>query len=234
MLDLQNINSGYGDLLILEEINLSVQKGEILSIVGSNGAGKSTLMKTICGLVKPSSGQVVFEGQHIDKLSPHKIADLGIAYVPEGRRLFSNLTVLENLLIGSYRPSVRSSRQINMEEIYDLFPKLAERSNQMAGTLSGGEQQMLAIGRGLMACPRLLMLDEPSLGIAPVITDKIFDVIQKLNKSGLTIIISEQNVRRALKISDRGMVLQTGRIVSEGSSETMLESEEIKKAYLGM
>ena len=175
MLSLMNVNSGYGDLPILYDINLNLDRGEILAVVGSNGAGKSTLMKTICGLVKPSSGHILFDGQHIAKLAPHNIAQLGIAYVPEGRKLFSKLSVMENLLVGSYIESVRAKREENLEQVFQLFPILSERRNQLAGTLSGGEQQMLAISRGLMACPRLLMLDEPSLGIAPVIIDKIFE-----------------------------------------------------------
>lgn len=234
MLKISSINSGYGDLQILRNINLSINKGEILSVVGSNGAGKSTLMKTISGLVKTNSGSIVLNGQEITKFPAHKIAELGVAYVPEGRRLFSKLSVMENLLVGSYLKLVRPHRKKNFEEIFELFPILSERRDQLAGTLSGGEQQMLAIARGLMACPKLLLLDEPSLGIAPVIVDRIFEVIKKLKSIGLTILISEQNVKRALGISDKGMVIQTGRIIMEGKSQDMLQSDEIRKAYLGM
>lgn len=234
MLKINSINSGYGDLKILHDISLHLNKGEVLSVVGSNGAGKSTLMKTISGLVRSYSGSILFNGQDIAKFPAHTIAELGVAYVPEGRRLFSKLSVVENLLVGSYLKHVRPQRKKNFEEIYELFPILSERRNQLAGTLSGGEQQMLAIARGLMACPKLLLLDEPSLGIAPIIVDRIFEVILKLKNIGLTILISEQNVKRALGVSDKGMVIQTGQIVMEGKSQEMLESDEIKKAYLGM
>ena len=234
MLKIENVNAGYADVTVLWDINLELAEGKTLAIVGSNGAGKSTIMRTLCGLVTPSSGSITFDGKNITKMSSHDIVKLGIVYVPEGRRLFNKLSVMDNLLVGSYLPQNRKARAQNLERVFDMFPKLHERREQKAGTLSGGEQQMLAIARGLMACPKVLMLDEPSLGIAPVIVDKLFEIIAELKKQNMTILISEQNVGRVLDIGDDAIVVQSGRIVMSGSCEEIKNSDMIQKAYLGM
>ena len=234
MLKIENVNAGYADVTVLWDINLELAEGKTLAIVGSNGAGKSTIMRTLCGLVTPSTGSITFDGKNITKMSSHDIVKLGIVYVPEGRRLFNKLSVMDNLLVGSYLPQNRKARAQNLERVFDMFPKLHERREQKAGTLSGGEQQMLAIARGLMACPKVLMLDEPSLGIAPVIVDKLFEIIAELKKQNMTILISEQNVGRVLDIGDDAIVVQSGRIVMSGSCEEIKNSDMIQKAYLGM
>lgn len=234
MLKIENVNAGYADVTVLWDINLELAEGKTLAIVGSNGAGKSTIMRTLCGLVTPSTGSITFDGKNITKMASHDIVKLGIVYVPEGRRLFNKLSVMDNLLVGSYLPQNRKARAQNLERVFDMFPKLHERREQKAGTLSGGEQQMLAIARGLMACPKVLMLDEPSLGIAPVIVDKLFEIIAELKKQNMTILISEQNVGRVLDIGDDAIVVQSGRIVMSGSCEEIKNSDMIQKAYLGM
>ena len=234
MLKIENVNDGYADVTVLWDINLELAEGKTLAIVGSNGAGKSTIMRTLCGLVTPSTGSITFDGKNITKMASHDIVKLGIVYVPEGRRLFNKLSVMDNLLVGSYLPQNRKARAQNLERVFDMFPKLHERREQKAGTLSGGEQQMLAIARGLMACPKVLMLDEPSLGIAPVIVDKLFEIIAELKKQNMTILISEQNVGRVLDIGDDAIVVQSGRIVMSGSCEEIKNSDMIQKAYLGM
>ena len=231
---IENVNAGYADVTVLWDINLELAEGKTLAIVGSNGAGKSTIMRTLCGLVTPSTGSITFDGKNITKMASHDIVKLGIVYVPEGRRLFNKLSVMDNLLVGSYLPQNRKARAQNLERVFDMFPKLHERREQKAGTLSGGEQQMLAIARGLMACPKVLMLDEPSLGIAPVIVDKLFEIIAELKKQNMTILISEQNVGRVLDIGDDAIVVQSGRIVMSGSCEEIKNSDMIQKAYLGM
>ena len=234
MLSLKGIDAGYGDFIVLNDISIELEKGEILAIVGSNGAGKTTIMRVICGLIKPVKGSVSFDGKDITNLPAHQITERGIVYVPEGRRLFNKMTIMDNLLVGSYLKQNRTHRKENLEKVFTMFPKLFERRNQKAGTLSGGEQQMLAIGRGLMACPKLLMLDEPSLGIAPVIVDTLFQIIEDLKKQDLTIMINEQNVPRALSVANKGIVVQSGKIVMEGPSAVLAETDSIKKAYLGM
>lgn len=234
MLKIEKVNAGYGDVTVLWDINIALEEGKTLAIVGSNGAGKSTIMRTLCGLVSPSSGSITFDGKNISKMAPHDIVKLGIVYVPEGRRLFNKLSVMDNLLVGSYLPQNRKKRAENLERVFEMFPKLHERREQKAGTLSGGEQQMLAIARGLMSCPKVLMLDEPSLGIAPVIVDKLFEIIAQLKKENMTILISEQNVGRVLDIGDDAIVVQSGRIVMSGSCEEIKNSDMIQKAYLGM
>ena len=234
MLDVQNVFAGYGDVTVLRDISFSVEEGHTLAIVGSNGAGKSTIMRMLCGLVKPQSGTIHFCDQEITTLKAHEKAKCGIVYVPEGRRLFNKLTVMDNLLVGSYLQENRKKRAVNLERVFSLFPKLSERREQKAGTLSGGEQQMLAIARGLMACPKVLLLDEPSLGIAPVIVDKLFEIITELKKENMTIIISEQNVARVLDVANDAIVVQSGRIVMCGASEEIKKSDMIQKAYLGM
>ncbi len=234
MLKIEKVNAGYGDVTVLWDINIALEAGKTLAIVGSNGAGKSTIMRTLCGLVSPSAGFITFDGKNISKMAPHDIVKLGIVYVPEGRRLFNKLSVMDNLLVGSYLPQNRKKRAENLERVFEMFPKLHERREQKAGTLSGGEQQMLAIARGLMSCPKVLMLDEPSLGIAPVIVDKLFEIIAQLKKENMTILISEQNVGRVLDIGDDAIVVQSGRIVMSGTCEEIKKSDMIQKAYLGM
>ncbi len=234
MLKIEKVNAGYGDVTVLWDINIALDAGKTLAIVGSNGAGKSTIMRTLCGLVSPSAGSITFDGKNISKMAPHDIVKLGIVYVPEGRRLFNKLSVMDNLLVGSYLPQNRKKRAENLERVFEMFPKLHERREQKAGTLSGGEQQMLAIARGLMSCPKVLMLDEPSLGIAPVIVDKLFEIIAQLKKENMTILISEQNVGRVLDIGDDAIVVQSGRIVMSGTCEEIKKSDMIQKAYLGM
>ena len=234
MLKIEKVNAGYGDVTVLWDINIALEAGKTLAIVGSNGAGKSTIMRTLCGLVSPSAGFITFDGKNISKMAPHDIVKLGIVYVPEGRRLFNKLSVMDNLLVGSYLPQNRKKRAENLERVFEMFPKLHERREQKAGTLSGGEQQMLAIARGLMSCPKVLMLDEPSLGIAPVIVDKLFEIIAQLKKENMTILISEQNVGRVLDIGDDAIVVQSGRIVMSGTCEEIKKSDLIQKAYLGM
>lgn len=234
MLKIEKVNAGYGDVTVLWDINIALDAGKTLAIVGSNGAGKSTIMRTLCGLVSPSAGSITFDGKNISKMAPHDIVKLGIVYVPEGRRLFNKLSVMDNLLVGSYLPQNRKKRAENLERVFEMFPKLHERREQKAGTLSSGEQQMLAIARGLMSCPKVLMLDEPSLGIAPVIVDKLFEIIAQLKKENMTILISEQNVGRVLDIGDDAIVVQSGRIVMSGTCEEIKNSDMIQKAYLGM
>jgi branched-chain amino acid transport system ATP-binding protein len=206
----------------------------LVCIVGSNGAGKSTLMRTISGLIKPNKGKILYRDKDISHLSAHEITDMGIVYVPEGKRLFNRMSVIDNLLVGSYCKQTHEHRGKNLAEIFEMFPVLGERKNQAAGTLSGGEQQMLSIARGLMACPKIILLDELSLGIAPVLVDQILKTVSKLKSSGLTILLSEQNVKRSLEIADIGVVLQTGKIVMKDKAKDLLKSDIIKKSYLGM
>lgn len=235
MLDVDNIRVGYDGVLALHGVSFKVQPGEVISIVGANGAGKSTILKSVSSLLRLSSGTVHFNGVRLDTLPPHEVVKHGIAHVPEGRRLFARQTVIENLMLGAYARRDAASRADNLERIFSLFPVLKERREQKAGTLSGGEQQMLAIGRGLMLSPKLLMLDEPSMGIAPRLVDRIFETIQELNaKQGLTILLVEQNVREALEVAHRAYVLQTGNVVMDGTGEELLQSDMIQKAYLGI
>ncbi len=232
---MNDIQVAYDSVLALHGVTFKVNEGEIVSIVGSNGAGKSTILKAISGILRPVTGSVSFLGQRLDTLSAHRAADLGIAHVPEGRRLFARQTVYENLILGAYTRKDPKQRQENLDRIFAMFPRLRERLNQRAGTLSGGEQQMLAIGRGLMLSPKLLMLDEPSLGIAPNLVDRIFEAVRALNRrQGLTILLVEQNVREALELAHRAYVLQTGRVVQEGTGDQLLQSDAIRKAYLGL
>lgn len=234
MLNVKNINVYYGDLQVLFDVSLTVNKGEFCAIIGSNNAGKTTLLKTISGLIKPKTGCIEFNGRKIEGAMPHHIVEQGIVLVPEGRLIFSNMTVLENLYVGSYLKNAKQEREKKLQEVYELFPILKERKNQIARTLSGGEQQMLAIARALMSSPRLLLIDEPSWGLAPLIVKKIFDLLKYLNERGLTILLVEQNVHVALKYSDRAFVLESGRIVMEGVSEELIGNEYVKKAYLGI
>ncbi len=237
MLKIKNLDVYYGKLYTLKKVSLHIKKGEIVTLIGSNGAGKTTLLNTISGIVKPASGSILFEGGDITKLTPEKIVKTGISQVPEGRLIFKTLTVEENLLLGAYSQySLRKKKQIQgeIEIVYNLFPKLKERKKQLAGTLSGGEQQMLAVGRALMSKPKLLLLDEPSMGLAPNIIREVFQHILELKKLyGLTVLLVEQNAKSALKIADRGYVLETGRVILEGTSEDLLLNRDVQRAYLG-
>lgn len=232
-LKISNLNVHLGGAHILKDISIQVFEGEILTIIGPNGAGKTTLLKSISGLNSPSSGSIEFYGRRIDNLSPHKIVELGISHVPEGRQLFSRLTVLENLKLGAYVSRAKRDMKKTLKYVFDLFPVLKERAKQHAGTLSGGEQQMLAIARALMSKPKLLLLDEPSLGLAPKVVDIIFNSIKNIAKE-TTILLVEQNVRRALEIANRGYVIETGSIVMEGIAEELQNNDYVKKAYLGL
>ena len=234
MIELKNVEAGYGELQIIFDVSMHIGNKEIVALVGANGAGKSTLIKSICGLLPVMKGTITFEGNSIQNTKAHTIISRGIALVPEGRRLFSYMTVLENLELGAYVESDRSKVARNLEWVYSLFPKLSERRSQLAGTFSGGEQQMLTIGRALMSRPKFLILDEPSLGLAPVIVDDVFKIIEILHNEGVTILLVEQNVRKSLAIADRAYVLEHGRVAMEGSGLEMLDNEDIKKAYLGM
>jgi len=234
MLKIENLHFSYGDLKVLWDVNIDVQDGEIVTVVGANGAGKSTLLMNISRLVKPGSGGIAFNGIDVEKLPAHKVVELGIVQVPEGRRIFPQMTVAENLRMGSFIERARRKRAVNMKRVYSLFPRLKEREKQLGGTMSGGEQQMLAIARGLMADPKLLLLDEPSLGLSPLLVKNIFEVINEIRKLGVTILLVEQNVYQSLRIADRGYVLETGRIVLKDKGEALLNDEHIRKAYLGM
>lgn len=231
MLKIENLQAGYGEMVVLRNINISLSEGEIVSVVGSNGAGKSTLLKAVSGIIK-SSGTITFNHQPLSGLQAHRIVQRGVVHVPEGRKIFPEMTVLENLMMGGFL--CHKDRTENLERVYALFPILAERRKQLGGTMSGGEQQMLAIGRGLMASPKLFLLDEPSLGLSPLFTDVVFKAIRAINKSGVTVLLVEQNVYQSLKISHRGYVIETGSIVLSGTGEELLNNPEVKKAFLGM
>jgi len=234
MLRVEGLHVSYGVIPVLHDISINVEKGEIVALLGSNGSGKSTLLNTISGILKYQRGKIMFLGKDIGNLPPHKIVEAGIVQVPEGRQIFPYLTVKENLLMGAITREAWRKRWDSLEIVFDLFPMLKERSKLQARLLSGGEQQMLVIGRGLMANPKLLMIDEPSLGLAPIVLKRIYEVIKVLPERNITVLLAEQNAHYALKIADRGYVLQNGRIVLEGPSEKLLESELVKKAYLGM
>ncbi|TDL88218.1 ABC transporter ATP-binding protein [Vibrio vulnificus] len=233
MLKIEDINVYYGNIQALKGVSMEINEGEIVTLIGANGAGKSTLLKTISGLLKPKQGNVLFEGDSIGGKAAQAIVKLGISHVPEGRRVFANMTVAENLELGAYLRKDKEGIHKDMEKVYELFPRLLERIKQQAGTLSGGEQQMLAMGRALMAKPRLLLLDEPSMGLAPLLVKQIFNIIQEISESGTTILLVEQNANLALSIADRAYVVETGRIVLSGNAEELTSSEEIKMAYLG-
>ncbi len=234
MLRVERLSFAYGDLRVLWDVDLEVRQGEIVAVLGGNGAGKSTLLRNVSRLVRPASGKLDFEGADLTRLPPHEVVALGVVHVPEGRRVFPELTVLENLRMGSYLPPLRRDRARNLEKVFALFPRLAERRRQLGGTLSGGEQQMLAIGRGLMGNPKLLLLDEPSLGLSPLLTRAIFETIVEINRQGTTVLLVEQNVHQSLRVSTRAYVLETGRVVLSGSGEALLADAHVKKAYLGM
>jgi branched-chain amino acid transport system ATP-binding protein len=234
MLEVKNISVSYLGLPVIHDVSFQVKEGQMVSIVGSNGAGKSTILKTISGLLRPLSGEIWFYDQRLDKIPAHQITKLGISHVPEGRKIFSKLTVLENLLVGAHICSGEIEIKERLQQIYRLFPVLEERKQQLGETLSGGEQQMLAIARGLMAKPKLMMLDEPSLGLMPSLSEKVIEVLKEISKQGTTILLVEQKVRDALKLADWAYVLQTGSIILEGPGNTLIDSDLVRKAYLGM
>jgi len=235
MLEIHAIDVFYGDLQALWGVSLNVQQGEIVSLVGPNGAGKSTLMKTVSGLLRPAAGSIIFDSIRLDKVPAYEIVEMGICMVPEGGRLFSSMSVVENLELGAFNIEARKERFEALERVYEIFPVIKARKNQMAGTLSGGEQQMLAIGRALMSQPKLLLLDEISLGLAPLLVQSIFRVIKMINDSKqISLLLVEQNVRMALELGGRGYIIETGRIVGHDEAQRLLESEKVKKAYLGL
>ncbi|HET91159.1 MAG TPA: ABC transporter ATP-binding protein [Chloroflexi bacterium] len=234
LLKIENLHTYYGHIQALKGIHLEVEEGEIVTLIGANGAGKTTTLRTISGLIRPRDGQILLDGQQIHTLPAHRIVEAGIAHAPEGRQIFSTLTVTENLNMGAYTLAAdKAAIEENRQRVFDLFPRLEERKNQLGGTLSGGEQQMLTIGRALMARPKLVLLDEPSLGLAPMLVKAIFDTIQEINARGVTVLLVEQNARAALKVAHRGYVLETGRVVLSGAANELLRDERVRKAYLG-
>lgn len=233
MLEVKNINVFYGESQALYDVSLKVEKGDFVTIIGANGAGKTTIMNTVMGLLKPKTGQILYNEKDLTKIEPWERTDLGISYVPEGRRIFPELTVMENLRVGAYKLKDESKLPDNLDYVFDLFPRLADRKNQLAETMSGGEQQMLAIARALMLSPELILIDEVSMGLMPILVNKVFDVIEKLNKEGITILLVEQNARKALNYADKGYLLEVGNIVKSDTCENLKCDEMIKKAYLG-
>ena len=234
MLEVRNIDVFYGDVQVVWDISFEVKQGEVVALIGANGAGKSTTLKTVSGLLRPKSGEVLFQGRPIHAIAPFHLIELGIAHCPEARRLFVEMTVEENLEMGSLKGEARKQRDRTKEMVFTLFPRLKERRRQPARTLSGGEQQMVAIGRGLMALPKLLMFDEPSLGLAPILVREIFDVIRKIRREGTTVLIVEQNVKQSLDIADRAYVLETGKVVMQGTGKALLNDPHVRSAYLGL
>ena len=234
MLTLESVDAFYGDLQALYDVSLEVEQGRVFALVGANAAGKSTTLRVISGLVTPRRGRIVFDGRNLARVSAHERVDLGIVQVPEGRRLFPFMSVSENLLLGAHTPRARAERDATLKYVYALFPVLEERRGQLAGSLSGGEQQMCAIGRALMARPRVLMLDEPTLGLAPVLVKRIFDTVRTINADGMTVMLVEQNVRQALTLAHRAAVLESGHLVLHGQGTDLLRDERLKRAYLGM
>lgn len=233
MLKVEDINVYYGAIHAIKGISLEVSEGEIVALIGSNGAGKSTTLRTISGLMKPKSGKIMYEGNDIAGMPAHKIVGMGLCQVPEGRHVFANMSVLENLEMGAYLRSDKEGIEEDMKKVFERFPRLLERKNQIAGTLSGGEQQMLAMGRALMSRPKLLLLDEPSMGLAPLLVKEIFNIIKDINATGTTVLLVEQNANMALSIADKAYVLETGRITLSGTAKELASSEEVRKAYLG-
>lgn len=233
MLEVKDLEVYYGMIKAIKGVSFEVNEGEVIALIGANGAGKTTILHTITGLISPKKGSVVFEGTEITKIPAHKIVTLGMAHVPEGRRVFSELSVLENLMMGAYTRSDKDEIQQTLEMVYKRFPRLEERKNQMAGTLSGGEQQMLAMGRALMSKPKIIVMDEPSMGLSPILVNEIFDIIQAVSASGTTVLLVEQNAKKALSIADRAYVLETGNITLSGDAKKLMNDDSIKKAYLG-
>ncbi len=234
MLHVDSINVFYGEVQALWNVSFRVNEGEIVTLVGSNGAGKTTTLKTISGLLPARGGSILFEGSRLDQTPAHQIVELGIAHIPEGRRLWAGLNVMETLELGAYTQRAKKGKQESIDWVFSLFPRLAERKSQSAETLSGGEQQMLAIARGLLSKPKLLMLDEPSLGLAPILVEQLFEVIQEINQRGVTILLVEQNVQHAVSVANRAYILETGRVIKEGKSEELLNDPQVKNAYLGL
>jgi len=234
MLNVSGIDVFYGDLQVLWDVSFEVREKEILVLVGANGAGKSTTLKTVSGLLKPRKGAIEFDGVRLDQLPPDKVIGQGVVHVPEARRLFREMSVEENLIMGSLSPGARKKRMQTMEWVYELFPRMKERRKQAAGTLSGGEQQMCAIGRGLMALPRIMMFDEPSLGLSPILVQEVFEIAKQINKEGVTVLLVEQNVRQTLAMCDRAYVLENGRVVLEGTGKSLMDNPHVKEAYLGI
>ncbi len=233
MLEVNELKVCYGVIQAIKGISFHVNEGEVVALIGANGAGKTTILHTITGLIGAQSGEILFEDKNITKTAGHKIVSMGMAHVPEGRRVFSELTVLQNLKLGAYTRKDKGEIERTLETVYERFPRLYERKNQIAGTMSGGEQQMLAMGRALMSHPKLILMDEPSMGLSPIFVNEIFDIIQKVSASGTTVLLVEQNAKKALTIADRAYVLETGRIVKEGAAESLLHDDAIRKAYLG-
>ena len=233
MLEVKNLEVHYGVIQALKGISFEVNKGEVIALIGANGAGKTTTLQTITGMLKPTSGEILFEGQDIAKVPGHKIVSMGMAHVPEGRRVFAELSVYENLRMGAYTRKDKKEIEDSLQRVYKSFPRLEERKNQLAGTLSGGEQQMLAMGRALMSKPSIILMDEPSMGLSPIFVEEIFSIIREISSSGTTVLLVEQNAKKALGIADRAYVLETGRIVLEGKADELMHDDSIKKAYLG-
>ncbi|HPU62632.1 MAG TPA: ABC transporter ATP-binding protein [Mobilitalea sp.] len=233
MLEVKNLQVYYGVIQAIKGVSFKVEEGEIIALIGANGAGKTTILQTISGLIAAKQGEILYGGVDLQKIHPHKIVAMGIAHVPEGRRVFSQLTVYENLLMGAYTRSNKDEIEETLEQVFTRFPRLKERRNQMAGTLSGGEQQMLAMGRALMSKPKIILMDEPSMGLSPILVEEVFDIIKSINKSGTTVLLVEQNAKKALSIANRAYVLETGNIVLEGDAKELLNNESVKKAYLG-
>lgn len=233
MLEIKDLEVFYGMIQAIKGVSFEVNEGEVIALIGANGAGKTTILHTVTGLLESKKGTVTFDGKDITKVPAHRIVSMGMAHVPEGRRVFANLTVYQNLKMGAYTRKDKTEIEETLENVYKRFPRLKERHNQMSGTLSGGEQQMLAMGRALMSHPRILLMDEPSMGLSPIFVNEIFDIIKEVSAGGTTVLLVEQNAKKALSISDRGYVLETGKIVLEGKSEELLNNDSIKKAYLG-
>lgn len=233
MLEVKDIQVYYGMIQAIKGISFEVNEGEVIALIGANGAGKTTTLQTITGLIAPKRGEILFEGQDITKVPAHKIVSMGMAHVPEGRRVFAQLSVLDNLKLGAFTRKDKEEIEETLLRVYKRFPRLEERKNQMAGTLSGGEQQMLAMGRALMSHPKIILMDEPSMGLSPIFVNEIFDIIREVSESGTTVLLVEQNAKKALSIADRGYVLETGNIVLEGDAKMLLDNDQVKKAYLG-
>ncbi|NLO10452.1 MAG: ABC transporter ATP-binding protein [Clostridiales bacterium] len=233
MLEVKDLQVYYGVIQAIKGVSFKVNEGEIIALIGANGAGKTTILHTITGLISPKQGEIIYSGLDLKKLPAHKIVSMGLAHVPEGRRVFSQLTVYENLLMGAYTRSDKNETEETLQHVFKRFPRLEERRGQMAGTLSGGEQQMLAMGRALMSKPSIILMDEPSMGLSPILVEEVFDIIKSINKSGTTVLLVEQNAKKALSIAHRAYVLETGNIVLEGNAKELMNDESVKKAYLG-
>ena len=233
MLEVKDLQVYYGMIQAIKGISFEVNQGEVIALIGANGAGKTTILHTVSGLIAPKKGSVIFEGQDITKIPAHKIVSMGMAHVPEGRRVFAQLSVYDNLKMGAYTRTDKNEIEESLEMVYKRFPRLEERKNQLAGTLSGGEQQMLAMGRALMSKPKIILMDEPSMGLSPIFVNEIFDIIQEVSASGTTVLLVEQNAKKALSIADRAYVLETGNIILQGDAKKLMNDESVKKAYLG-